>query len=44
MHVARGVTDLQTTITTATPHARDRASERAPSQRAHAFVEGGGKR
>ena len=44
MRVARGVTDRQTTITTAAPHARDRASERAPSQRAaRACVRGGGR-
>ena len=44
MRVAHGVTDYQTTITTAAPHARDRASERALSQRAaHACVRGGGR-
>jgi hypothetical protein len=41
--VTRGVIDRQTTITTAAPHARERASERAPSQRAaRACVRGGG--
>ena len=45
MRVTRGVTDRQTTITTAAPHARERASERASerrrsAQRAHACVEG----
>ena len=41
MRVTRGVTDRQITITTAAPHARERASERRRSaQCAHACVEG----
>ena len=44
MRVKRGVIDRQTTITTAAPHARERASERASAvaARSAACVRGGG--